>query len=390
MASVDDYDKAANDMRQPGIVPADGTLNTQELIRHATLAASSHNTQPWKFRIQQDSITILPDFSRRCPAVDPDDSHLFKSLGCAAENVVHAAAAQGFSAEVRYDPGQDGVIVLLRRDPSARATDLFAAITERQCVKAAYDGTALDASELALLEEAGQGRDVRVILLTSAAHKSAVIDYVTRANVAQLTDRAFRDELVSWIRFNPAEALRTRDGLSGRTSGQPALPSWLARRVIRVALTPRGQAKSDATNIRSSAGVAVFVSRLNDKAAWVESGRAYQRFALQATALNVRTAFINQPIEVRSLRPQFESWLKLDGEHALLMVRFGHGPTVPFSLRRPIADVILGPQVAELAHGGQLSDAEDSASTERDRSREPLDFDIRRLSVERLSGMGGT
>lgn len=29
-------------------------------------------------------------------------------------------------------------------------------------------------------------------------------------------------------------------------------------------------------------------------------------------------------------------------EHALLMVRFVHGPTAPFSLRRPIDDVIIG------------------------------------------------
>ena len=77
------------------------------------------------------------------------------------------------------------------------------------------------------------------------------------------------------------------------------------------------------------------------KAAWVKAGRSYERFALQATALNVRTAFINQPIEIRSLRPQFESWLNLKGDHALLMVRFGHGPTTPFSLRRSIDDVII-------------------------------------------------
>lgn len=180
-----------------------------------------------------------------------------------------------------------------------------------------------------------------MITLLSEAQKNAVIGYVTRGNVAQLTDRAFRDELVSWIRFNPGEAIRTGDGLSGRTSGQPALPDWLAKRIIGLVLTPKGQAETDATNIRSSAGVAVFVSRQDDKAAWVEAGRAYERFALQATALNIRTAFINQPIEVRQLRPQFESWLNLNGEHALLMVRFGHGPTAPFSLRRPIDDVII-------------------------------------------------
>jgi hypothetical protein len=255
--------------------------------------------------------------------------------------MVHAAAAQGLSADVRFDPGEDGVIVLLNRDASVRATNLYQAITKRQCVKTAYDGTSLVAPELEMLEKAGERQNVRTIMLLSEAQKDAIIDYVTRGNLAQLTDRAFRDELVSWIRFNPSEAIRTGDGLSGRTSGQPALPTWLAKWIIRLVLTPKGQAETDAKNIRSSAGVAVFVSRHNDKAAWVEAGRAYENFALRAASFNVRTAFINQPIEVPQLRPQFESWLGLDGEHAQLMVRFGHGPMAPFSLRRPIDDVII-------------------------------------------------
>jgi len=341
MTSTKEYDQAASDMRRPGTEQADGILDARELIRHATLAASSHNTQPWTFRIRKDSITILPDFSRRCPVVDPDDSHLFKSLGCAAENLVHAAAAQGFSAEVRFDSAANGIDVLLTRDDTARATDLYRAIPKRQCVKAAYDGSPIGVTELEKLEQAGKGISVRTIMLSSDAEKNVVIDFVTRGNIAQLTDRAFRQELVAWIRFNPHEAMRKGDGLAGRTSGQPALPTWLAKGMIGLVLTPKGQAKTDAMNIRSSAGVAVFVSSRDDRAAWVEAGRAYERFALQATALDIRTAFINQPLEVRALRAQFESWLKLDGEHALLMVRFGHGPTAPFSLRRPIDDVII-------------------------------------------------
>lgn len=64
-----------------------------------TLAASSHNTQPWKFAVEPGRIVILPDLSRRCPAVDPDDHHLFASLGCAAENLVLAAQAVGLQTD---------------------------------------------------------------------------------------------------------------------------------------------------------------------------------------------------------------------------------------------------------------------------------------------------
>ena len=57
-----------------------------DLRRHATLAPNGHNTQPWRFRVGQNRIEIVPDFSRRTPIVDPDDHHIFVSLGCAAEN----------------------------------------------------------------------------------------------------------------------------------------------------------------------------------------------------------------------------------------------------------------------------------------------------------------
>jgi hypothetical protein len=42
--------------------------------------------------LDKQSIVILPDLSRRCPVVDPDDHHLYVSLGCAAENILQAAA----------------------------------------------------------------------------------------------------------------------------------------------------------------------------------------------------------------------------------------------------------------------------------------------------------
>ena len=77
-----------------------GAALGRELVRCATLAPSSHNTQCWKFALDDQSITIRPDLSRRCPAVDPDDHHLFVSLGCAAVILIQAALANGFSGHV--------------------------------------------------------------------------------------------------------------------------------------------------------------------------------------------------------------------------------------------------------------------------------------------------
>lgn len=85
----ENYETASNATWRLGtLTGASSVALGRELVRYATLAPSSHNTQCWKFALDDKGVTILPDVSRRCPAVDPDDHHLFVSLGCAAENLI--------------------------------------------------------------------------------------------------------------------------------------------------------------------------------------------------------------------------------------------------------------------------------------------------------------
>ena len=67
---------------------------------------------------------------------------------------------------------------------------------------------------------------MRVALLTGRAQLEQIIEYVMRGNTAQLADRAFVAGLKHWIRFNPGEAVATRDGLYAASTGNPALPRW--------------------------------------------------------------------------------------------------------------------------------------------------------------------
>ena len=105
--SMTEYDESIAQTRaalseQPGM---------QDLVRYATLAPSGHNTQPWRFQLRTGQITILPDISRRTPIVDPDDHHLFVGLGCAAENLVLAAAARGLPGEASFSRDHGGSVM---------------------------------------------------------------------------------------------------------------------------------------------------------------------------------------------------------------------------------------------------------------------------------------
>lgn len=312
----------------------------RELVRYATLAPSSHNTQCWKFQLEDRSVSILPDLSRRCPKVDPDDHHLFVSIGCATENLIQAALANGLNGNVVFHDSAHKALRVLLEPTQAVATSWFNAIPERQCTRGEYDGKPISTRELALLEEAGQGNGVRIILLTDRAAMEKVLEYVVQGNTAQMNDRAFVEELKAWIRFSSRDAVRTRDGLYAASSGNPSVPAWLGSLLFGLFFRPGSENDKCAKHVRSSAGIAIFVSDAEDPSQWIEVGRCYERFALQSAALGIRNAMLNQPVEVAALRPQFATFLGVGGRRPDLVVRFGRGPKLPPSLRRPV-DAVL-------------------------------------------------
>lgn len=337
------YESVADQTWQPGALTGfGGAALGRELVRYATLAPSSHNTQCWKFALDGSgqAITLLPDLARLCPVVDPDLHHVFVSLGCAAENLTQAALAHGLKGDVLFDPATDAVRVSLS-PTAAQSTDLFKAIPQRQNTRGDYDAKPLSNAELALLQHAGSSDSVRLLLLTEPAAMARVLDVIVLANTAQMADPAFVTELKTWIRFNGPDAVRTRDGLYSAASGNPAVPTWIGERLFGWFYTPQSENDKIVRQVRSSAGIAVFVGQTADKAHWVEVGRCYERFALQATALGIRNAMLNQPVEVSALRPQLTSALGLGTQRPDLVVRFGRGPSLPRSLRRPVAAVLV-------------------------------------------------
>ncbi len=326
--------------RQRRLLEADPSIS--ELIRMATLAANGHNTQPWKFRIDEQQVTIHPDLTRRTEVVDPDDHHLYVSLGCAAENLVISAGAFGRRSEIRFNVGgtESSIEIALAR---GRVSDdvLYKAIPFRQSTRSMFDGRALSMADLDLLKAAGQEEGVSVHFYTEAADRETILEFVVEGNSAQMDDPAFVAELREWLRFSPKQALAANDGLFTACSGNPVIPGWMGSRLFETFYKKESENDKYRDHIRSSAGVAVFIGDRADPEHWIKVGRSFQRFALQATALGVRNAHINQPIEVPTIRPEFARWMGIPEARPDLVIRFGRAPALPMSLRRPVENVII-------------------------------------------------
>ena len=337
MGSSQDYDGAVAAMRSK--LAADPA--SLELIRYATLAASGHNTQPWRFRVAGDRIDIMPDKTRRTPVVDPDDHHLFASLGCAVENLTLAAGARGRHGHAEFRPAEDGAITFESTRGAPVASELFDAIATRQSTRADYDGRPVPIESLRALSAATVTSGVDMVLVTDPPRIDRLADLVARGNSTQRADPAFVRELKHWQRFNPRAALDSGDGLFSMASGSPALPSLIGPTFFDAFAGVDTENDKYRSQLRSSAGVAVFIGARADPEHWVQVGRACQRFALQATALGLKHAHVNQPVEVPRLRSELAGLVGAPGRRPDIVMRFGYGPTLPYSARRPVQSVLV-------------------------------------------------
>ena len=313
----------------------------QELIRYATLAPNGHNTQPWKFKIQENTIQIHPDYSRRLPVVDPHDRELWISLGCALENLVIASQAAGYESEIVYPSSEaDYIQAKLQNGKTPNPTPLFDAIPERQNTRSIYDEQPLPAADLELIQGIKLESGVSTRILTSSNQIESVLEYVKAGDQNQYANQAFIDELVAWIRFNKSELFQTLDGLYSRCSGNPEVPRWLGKMFVTTD-SAKQQAQTDEQNIRSSSGLLVILAEQDDKQAWINTGRVYERLALTLTTMKLKSAVMNQPIEVHELRSQFQSYLNIGAAQPQFLLRFGYADPMPRSLRRPVEQVLM-------------------------------------------------
>src|SRR5689334_7995420 len=95
---------------------------TAELIiavERALRAPSVHNTQPWRWRVDDDAVQLHADWTRHLVATDPDRRDLVLSCGAALHHLLVALAGRGIEAEVDRlpDPADEGHLATVTLRP---------------------------------------------------------------------------------------------------------------------------------------------------------------------------------------------------------------------------------------------------------------------------------
>lgn len=321
-----------NGKQTPGI-PA-GELT--ELLAYAAKAPSGHNTQPWKFRAGGNTVQVLPDFELALPVVDGNHRELYISLGCAVESLCIAAHHFRFDAVVTRQ-NREGITIELTRNEACEENSLFRQIAKRQTNRSVYTGKKISGTVCEALQCVPAEKGVSFYLTdvdSPDGHRLA--GWVFKGNECQMSDPAFKNELLSWMRFNARQSAATRDGLVYNVFGNPPLPRFLAKPIVSLFLKPDKQNKADREKIRSSSHFVLFTCRTDTPGMWINAGRTLQRFLLRTTELGIACAYLNQPCETPALAEEMRRSLPIRENHPVVLLRAGYAAPVPYSPRREI------------------------------------------------------
>lgn len=315
------------------------------VLRYAILAPSSHNSQPWRFRIQGAVVELFADYERSLPVADPEDRELTISCGAALFNLRTALNHFGCVAEARPFPDSRRPELLARvtldpmRTQGGEWTPLFRAITKRVTDRGPYATAALPAGLEEALREAARVEGARLSTFASGRSKETVSFLIARADRIQFANPGFRRELAGWLHASsqndglPAYVKGARQQLLGFTAPAVAF-------LVRTFNFGKGVAAHDRGLATGSPMLACLGTMRDTALDWLNAGQALQRVLLTATAHGFHTSFLNQPVEVARLRPALAALGDHVG-HPQILLRIGHGGATIHTPRRPVDEVLV-------------------------------------------------
>jgi nitroreductase len=332
------------------------------LVSAAILAANPHNTQPWLFEVGDDRIDLFADRSRGIGAVDPLLREMYIGLGCALENLLLSARANGYEYALTLSPDRSDPTHAARIDLSPGGEEispLYEAIPDRHTNRYAYDTSRPVLTETleALGALGGEDTEVEVFWLATRAERRKVGGLLVESTKAIIADKEqSHDNGSKWFRQDQDAIRRYRDGLPLDTQGLSMLDLVAGKMLLEPSERSSNEFWLRAIEERQAPTAAAFgilaVRDDRDDAQRLKAGRLWQRMHLWATALGLAMQPMNQINE----RADRETQLGLEPRsgdamkdqlgdpswRGIFTFRVGH-PTeqAPPSPRRAVGDVVM-------------------------------------------------
>ncbi len=277
----------------------------ERIVAAGILAANPHNSQPWIFHITASSIDLFADHSLQIGTIDPFRREMYIGLGCALENMILAAEAEGFAPSLGLmpTPSNDAHAAHLEFSPaSPNASELYAVIPHRHTNRSAYDMTHNVSNEI--LKSIGDlvtAEDVHLLWFADESAKDKFGKVAIAATEALINDEQQSMDSHRWWRQDWSTLQEYANGITLDAQGLNPFITQVAK------FLPDGSREQNdkiflqnmrEINIPKSAAFGILaVKNGRDNTQRLECGRVWQRIHLWGTTQGLALQPLNQMCE---------------------------------------------------------------------------------------------
>ena len=332
---------------------AEDSPRTLRLVRAAILAANPHNSQPWRFRVADNAIDVFFDPARNIGAIDPFLREMAMGIGCALENLMIAAASEGYATEIKLlpDPANPAHAAHILLAPGTRIPSaLYDAIPRRHTNRGPYDAERGVPAEL-LDGLAALGADLpgtKVTWFTTPEMKRRIGESIVAATEAIIADSRQSADSASWFRTSWQQLQTLRDGITLDAQNLPPVINAVAKILPPLDQASADQAWLQATREQHVATAAAFgliaVPDARDNAARIHGGRLWQRMHLWATTKGLAMQPLNQMSERADRERQLGIEPRFGNALGELVADAGFQALMPFRIGYPTVEAKPSPR----------------------------------------------
>ena len=249
------------------------------LVAEASLAPSVHNIQPTRWRLQADGhVEVLGDPERRLPVGDPEGRDVAVSHGSAVEGFVLAASLRGLAVTAGH---REGSVAVLRIEAAGDRDPLADVLHLRRTYRGRFEP-----------DRDRRGAGLRptddIVLIVDPDRIARLAELYDEASLRWFRNRAYRSELVSWMRLSRRHPAWSLDGLNAEAMEMSAIQAAGAGFVLRPGVFETldrvglaGGLVAEAQVVRSACAIALLHRPLLE--APFDTGRRFHRSWLEFT-----------------------------------------------------------------------------------------------------------